>query len=63
MGGIAPKLFWEKEVLSNCRKKKTIRDMEKFHENSAPTLSNPNDSPECILTNLDFSTFSHILII
>ena len=37
--------------------------MEKLHENSAPTLSNPNDSPECILTNLDFSTFSHILII
>ena len=37
--------------------------MEKFHEKSAPTLSNYSDSPECILTILDFNTFFPILII
>ena len=37
LGAIAPKLLWEKEFLSDCRKK-IIRDMEKYHENSAPTL-------------------------
>ena len=36
---------------------KINRDMKKFHENSAPILSNPNDSPGCILANLYFNTF------
>ena len=37
--------------------------MAKFHENLAPNLSNPNDSPEWFLTILEFNKFFPILII